>query len=54
MKIMISCSDRSIEVETDCQTHSATERKELFDRMYNDAINYILHGIRPTKEGGVK
>ena len=54
MKILISCSERSIEVETDRATHSLEERKELFDRMYSDAINYIMNGIKPNQEGGAK
>ena len=54
MKLMISCSERSIEVETDRVTCSNEERKELFDRMYGDAINYIMNGVNPKKEGGAK
>ena len=54
MKIEISCSDRSITVATDRETRSAEERKALFDKMYADAIDYIIHGIRPKKEGGAK
>ena len=54
MKILISCSERSIEIETDCATHSAEERKALFDMMYADAIKYIQNGVNPKQEGGAK
>ena len=54
MKILISCNERSIEIETDRATHSTEERKALFDRMYADAINYIQNGVKPKQEGGAK
>ena len=54
MKLLISCSERSIEIESDCNTLSNSDKKELFDRMYADAINYIMNGVKPKQEGGAK